>query len=707
MIGVRNIPNALSRRYASMAAYSFGADTKKTTKLREMFERKDLAYLMEAHNGLSAKIVEETGFEGIWASGLSISASLGVRDSNEASWTQVLEVLEFMAESTTIPILLDGDTGYGNFNNARRLIQKLESRKVAGVCLEDKLFPKTNSFIDGELQPLAEIDEFCGKIRACKDTQEDPDFSVVARLEAFITGHGLDEALTRAHAYRDAGADAILCHSKKSNDSDIRAFMKEWGPNNSCPVIIVPTKYWQVPTQEFADMGVSTVIWANHNMRAVVKALQETTQQIFEDQSLKTVEEEKKVVPVAEVFRLQNTTELKTAEAVYSSFRPLTENIRDFLPPSVFLNLLKERGTDFFTGVPDSLLKDLCAYVTDTLPKENHLIAANEGTALATAAGHYLASGNIPVVYLQNSGLGNTINPLLSLLSPKVYSIPTLLLIGWRGEPGKKDEPQHTLQGALTPALLKEMNIPFEVLPDYEEGAQEVLDKAYKVMNNRKGPFALLVKKRTFDKHTLETEPKPFADTSNMLHREHVLEKLCDAFGDTPMVTTTGFTSREMFELRVRRDEQPGQDFLTVGSMGHCSAIALGVALANPDRDVVSVDGDGAAIMHLGSMVSNGNAGAKNLKHVLINNGIHDSVGGQPTGAGNVDFPAIALASGYKSATSVADMDHIDDALETLKATEGPALLEIRVLPGARADLGRPTTTPIQNKEAFMRNCQK
>ena len=305
--------------------------------------------------------MEETGFKGIWASGLSISAALGVRDSNEASWTQVLEVLEFMSESTNIPILLDGDTGYGNFNNARRLIQKLESRGVAGVCLEDKLFPKTNSFIDGELQPLADIEEFCGKIRACKDTQVDPDFNVVARLESFITGHGLEDALTRAHAYRDAGADAILCHSKKNNDSDIRAFMKEWG--DKAPVIIVPTKYWEVPTQEFQDMGVSTIIWANHNMRAVVKTLQDTTQQIFKDQNLRALEEEKRVVPVSEVFRLQNTTELKTAEAMYQSYRPMTEIVRDFLPPGNFVQMLQNRGTNFFTGVPDSLLKDVCAYV--------------------------------------------------------------------------------------------------------------------------------------------------------------------------------------------------------------------------------------------------------------------------------------------------------------------------------------------------------
>src|SRR5690625_1262831 len=212
----------------------------KTTQLKKLIESDELSFLMEAHNGLSAKIVEDTGFKGIWASGLSISASLGVRDNNEASWTQVLEVIEFMSDATKVPILLDGDTGYGNFNNMRRLVRKLEQRDIAGVCIEDKLFPKTNSFIDGETQPLADIDEFCGKIRAAKDAQTDPDFVVVARVEAFIAGWGLEEALKRAEAYRQAGADAILMHSKKSNPSDIEAFMKEWG--NRHPVIIVPTK---------------------------------------------------------------------------------------------------------------------------------------------------------------------------------------------------------------------------------------------------------------------------------------------------------------------------------------------------------------------------------------------------------------------------------------------------------------------------------
>ena len=310
------------------AAFSTGAPEKKSTKLRNMFYKKDLDFLMEAHNGLSAKIVQEAGFSGIWASGLSLSAQLGVRDNNEASWTQIVEVCDFMSECTDIPILLDGDTGFGNYNNARRLITKLERAEIAGVCLEDKLFPKTNSFIDGELQPLADIDEFCGKIMACKDTQKDPDFMVVARLEAFITGHGLEEAVKRADAYHRAGADAILCHSKKKDDSDIRAFMEEWG--DRCPVVIVPTKYPDVHCDTFRDYGVSMVIWANHNMRAMVHACQKVTKEIYETQSLSGVEKSGEIVSVAEVFRLQDTAELKVAEAKYENPTEIHKRMAEF-----------------------------------------------------------------------------------------------------------------------------------------------------------------------------------------------------------------------------------------------------------------------------------------------------------------------------------------------------------------------------------------
>jgi phosphoenolpyruvate phosphomutase len=286
---------------------------KKTTQFKQLLLSGQTEFLMEAHNGLSARIVEEAGFKAIWASGLSISAALGVRDNNEASWTQVLEVVEFMSDATNIPILLDGDTGYGNFNNMRRLVRKLEQRDVAAVCIEDKLFPKTNSFSKGAEQPLADIEEFSNKIKAAKDTQQNPDFCVVARVEAFIAGRGLTEALTRAEAYYRAGADAILIHSKLSTPDQILAFMGEW--TNTCPVIIVPTMYYATPTRVFEDAGVSVVIWANHLLRSGISTMQQVARTIYQEQSLLTVEED--IASVDEVFRLQGEAELRAAEKKY------------------------------------------------------------------------------------------------------------------------------------------------------------------------------------------------------------------------------------------------------------------------------------------------------------------------------------------------------------------------------------------------------
>jgi phosphoenolpyruvate phosphomutase len=319
----RSVARAAARRFApavfgtrSYTAQHFTKDGKrKTEALREMLTSEKLEFIMEAHNGLSAKIVSNAGFKGIWASGLSISAQLGVRDSNEASWTQVTDVCDFMAAASDIPILLDGDTGYGNFNNARRLVKKLEQIGIAGVCIEDKLFPKTNSLLDGAdiRQPLADIDEFCGKIRAMKDTQTDPCFNVVARVESFIAGWGLEETIKRAEAYADAGADALLIHSKNSTPDQIEAFMGAWDGRK--PVVIVPTKYYTTPTDSFRDWGISLVIWANHNMRACVNAMESVTKTIFEEESLESIE--KNVVTVKHVFELQTQPELQQAEKKY------------------------------------------------------------------------------------------------------------------------------------------------------------------------------------------------------------------------------------------------------------------------------------------------------------------------------------------------------------------------------------------------------
>lgn len=283
----------------------------KAAQFRALLDSPEVEFILEAHDGISAKIVEEAGFKGIWASGLAISASMGLRDNNEASWTQVLEAVEFMSDATTVPIMLDADTGHGNFNNVRRLVTKLEQRQIAAMCIEDKLFPKTNSFIDGEIQPLADIEEFSLKIRAAKESQRDPDFVVVARVEAFIAGRGLDEALRRAHAYRDAGADAILMHSKQADPGQIVEFMREW--DGAAPVVVVPTMYPSTPTECFEDLGVSLVIWANHMLRASVTAMQAAAAKIAAARSVMPVEND--IVSVAEIFRLQDAEELKEAEA--------------------------------------------------------------------------------------------------------------------------------------------------------------------------------------------------------------------------------------------------------------------------------------------------------------------------------------------------------------------------------------------------------
>lgn len=284
------------------------------TKLRELIFSTELSFIMEAHNGLSAKIVEEEGFKAVWASGLSISTSLGLRDRNEVSWTQVVDVLEYMADSINIPILVDGDTGHGDFNNVRRFVKKLGQRNIGGVCIEDKQFPKTNSFL-GENQELASVSDFIGKIKAAVDTRENDDFCIVARTEALISGLGMAEALKRAEAYHAAGADAILVHSKKNTADEISGFMREW--DNRCPVVIVPTKYFDTPVRLFEDIGISTVIWANHNLRSAITSMRATTRQIYRDKSISAAEGN--IASLAEVFSLVDMDEIDAAEKKYSA----------------------------------------------------------------------------------------------------------------------------------------------------------------------------------------------------------------------------------------------------------------------------------------------------------------------------------------------------------------------------------------------------
>lgn len=367
---------------------------------------------------------------------------------------------------------------------------------------------------------------------------------------------------------------------------------------------------------------------------------------------------------------------------------------------SFLYDALRERGVDWYAGVPDSLLKDFCGYVTDHTAKERHVITANEGSAIGLAAGYHLATGKVGVVYMQNSGLGNTVNPLTSLADPACYGMPMLMVVGWRGEPGVKDEPQHVKMGGVTREVLDAVGVPYAVLPADPAEVGAVLDRAVGAAKDRQAPFALLVRKGTFAKYSL----RAVADAPYPMSREDAVGGFVDALPeDALVVSTTGKPSRELFELRVAKgDPSGGTDFLCVGSMGHASQIALGVALERPERSVWCLDGDGAVIMHLGGLTTIGALAPKNFKHVVLNNGAHDSVGGQPTVGFGIDIPAIAKACGYRVALGAETAEELSAQLGVLRASEGPALLEIRVKTGARADLGRPTRTPREGKEAFM-----
>ncbi len=368
------------------------------------------------------------------------------------------------------------------------------------------------------------------------------------------------------------------------------------------------------------------------------------------------------------------------------------------LSPKFFIDTLRNNSIDFFAGVPDSLLKNICAYISDTVDDKHNIIAANEGSAIALAAGHYLASGKPGMVYMQNSGEGNTINPLASLTDKEVYNIPVLLLIGWRGQPGIHDEPQHVKQGKITTDLLDVMGIQYLVLSKEEDKAKKQISQLIKHMSETKESTALIVEKDTFEPYPLLGETAVFPMT-----REEAIGAVAPVLDDKDViVSTTGMISRELFEYRVAVGQSHKKDFLTVGSMGHASQIALGIALEKLDRRVWCFDGDGACIMHMGGMAIIASKSPRNYIHIVFNNGAHDSVGGQPTVGLKIDLPAIAKAVGYPHTFSVDNKESLSIILNEAKNLEGPVFIEIKVKKGNRKDLGRPTTTPIQNKEALM-----
>ncbi len=362
-----------------------------------------------------------------------------------------------------------------------------------------------------------------------------------------------------------------------------------------------------------------------------------------------------------------------------------------------FVNII---GADFYTGVPDSQLKALCNYLMDRcgIDPEHHVIAANEGNCTALAAGYHLATGKVPVVYMQNSGEGNIINPAASLLNDKVYAIPVIFVIGWRGEPGIHDEPQHIYQGEVTVKLLDDMGIAsFVVGPETTEEEMEAKMAEFRGILKTGKDVAFVIRKGA-----LTDAPKVVYRNGNQMLREEIVRHVTEASGEDPIVSTTGKASRELFEIRAANGQSHKYDFLTVGSMGHSSSIALGVAIQKPEQRVWCIDGDGAVLMHMGAMAVIGANRPKNLIHVVINNGAHETVGGMPTVASGIDLVAIAKACGYPNAVSVDTFEALDRELQAAKERKELSLIEVKCSIGARENLGRPTTTALENKQNFM-----
>ena len=367
-----------------------------------------------------------------------------------------------------------------------------------------------------------------------------------------------------------------------------------------------------------------------------------------------------------------------------------------------FYNALQSAGIDFFAGVPDSLLGPICACISDKAPEGKHHITANEGAAVAMATGWFLGNAKPAMVYMQNSGLGNAVNPLLSLADDSVYGIPMLIMIGWRGEPGIRDEPQHLAQGAATMSILESMGISYHHLPGNTAEAVSLIHQISAQCVAEQKPVALLVSKNAFTPYPSEARED---EQALPLSREQAIAiTIANIDRDSTIVSSTGMISRELYELREQTGSSHDRDFLTVGSMGHCSQIALGVALAKTNKKVFCLDGDGAALMHMGSIAIIAQTEAANLTHIILNNASHGSVGGQPTCGFKISFPDIAKACGYVSATSVSEEAELVDALQKTKDFSGPSLIEIKVHAGNRDDLGRPGLSLKDQKEAFMKH---
>lgn len=686
-------PDRMSSTKLNMAVREVGTTPAiRIKQLRRLLEAKEMVRFLEAHNGLSALVAENAKyaddnnvlqvFDGIWISSLTDSTAKGKPDIELVAR---MDTLNQILETTTKPIIVDGDTG-GMTEHFIFTVKSLERLGVSAVIIEDKIGLKRNSLFGTEAdQQQDSIENFAYKISQGKKAQVTDDFMVIARVESLILGAGVEDALARAKAYIDNGADAIMIHSKSKDPAEVFEFCEKYKNfEHQVPLVAVPSSYSQVSEKELSEAGINLVIYANHLLRSAYPAMVKTAESILKCQRAYEADQEF-CMPIKEIINLI----------------PMEKKVSSTITIESFYNELKNHGLEFFTGVPDSLLKSFCAYVADHTPAEKNVITANEGGAIALASGYHLATGKIGVVYMQNSGQGNAINPLTSLADSDVYSIPMLLIIGWRGEPGVHDEPQHVKQGKITLGLLETLGIPHEVISKDWRSVKEGLKKAVQYMQEKQAPYAIVVKKEIFEDYKSD---KIIIEEDLEMSREDAVGVIAQQLSPNDVIiSTTGKTSRELYEYREGNGKDHSHDFLTVGSMGHASQIALGVALSKPDRHVYCIDGDGSVLMHAGSLAIIGSQAPKNFKHVILNNGAHDSVGGQPTAGFKVDFLSMAKACGYKYAFGAKTKDDLEIKLKQFINSPGPALLEVRVRMGARKDLGRPTTTPLENKQALMK----
>ena len=710
--------NAIKLRVSSLYDILQGLKTSRTLRV------------LETHNGLSGIIADTINvggkeFDAMWSSSLTASVSKGKPDIEVVDTSMRLQLVRDTMEVTQKPLIYDADTG-GQPEILRFTVRALEDIGVSACIIEDKCGLKQNSlFGTSRAQTLEDIPSFCAKISAATSARTNKKFMVIARIEALISGAGEAEALRRAEAYIGAGADAIMIHSSQKTFDEIKSFMSGYNKfDKRVPVVAVPSSYNTVTEDELFDSGISICIYANHMLRAAYPRMQQVAQGILRAGTGAYIQNMLTSVKTI-INLLPNTGQvqdlpLRRVSGVVDASPPATKVDADEL-----VDHLNSRGIKRFFGVPDSVLKLFCEAV-ERLSSSNemtHVISCNEGTALTTAAGWHMATNDIPVVYLQNSGFGNMINPLMSMCHTDAFGVPVVLLIGWRGEPSVKDEPQHRAQGRQMIPMLESCEIDFFEMPSDTLGAVGTIEKATALAREKKKPVAVLARHGIFTSAKEVPPPELEVNQSSPMTRRAALEAILDLVGDSDfVVSTTGYTSRELYAIQQERREKGsgrpvGGELYMVGSMGHALSIAQGVALAQPERRVWCIDGDGALLMHMGSLAATAGLGMRNLVHVLLNNSCHESVGGQRTAAPEDPntpkgsyFSQLALTAGYSHVYSAGNHDELQKLnFITTENDQGSTFLEIttRVDPATNKNLPRPNETMTQFKDAactFLRS---